>query len=159
MKNTEKQYIILTGISILIFLLLNFEIGPTTLFGLAQQIQDITHYYFGIDIHTIDYLIIASFPIFGILLSKRQGNNSFLLLLFNNLKIIISCLITFFIGLLILTIFEKPENPLFPQYLIFEPFHLYSAFWICIGVIFPFLLTPKTEIKNDEIDSIGNNID
>lgn len=159
MRKTRLKYIALTVISILIFLLLNFGLGPTTLFGLSQLIQDITHYYFGIEINTIDYLIIASFPIFGMLLSKKQGSNSLLILFFDNLKIIISCLVTFFIGLLIITIFGKPENPLIPQYLIIEPFHLYSAFWIGFGIIFPFLLTPKAKIKNDEINSIGKNID
>lgn len=159
MKNKEKPYIALVVISILIFLLLNFGIGPTTLFGLVEPIQDITNYYFGIIIDTIDYLIIACFPIFGMLLSKRQRSNSLLLLLLENLKIIISCLITFFIGLLIIVIFGKPQNPLIPQSLIFETFHLYSAFWIAIGIIIPFLVTSKVEIKNDEINSIGNNND
>ncbi|KGO86682.1 hypothetical protein [Flavobacterium suncheonense] len=156
MTNNQQQtkYIALV-ISILIFLSLNFGLGPTTLFGMAETMQNLTHYYFGVGTFTIDYLMIALFPFFSVLLLTKRENFSFIELITNSFKILICSLIAFSVGLLILTKIGKHENPLIPEYLLTEPFNLYSTFWIGIGIIIPFLLKNKTEQKIIEIDNIG----
>ena len=70
------------------------------------------------------------------------------------LIILFSVLITIGIGLYLLTFIGKPTNPLIPQYLISEPFFIYSTLIIGIGILFPFLLKRRNE-KPNEINNIG----
>lgn len=71
---SSKSKSIISGIAILTFLLLDFGLGPKTLFGLTEPIQYLTNRYFGIVTTTFDYAIIASFPLFAIGISINQGN-------------------------------------------------------------------------------------
>ncbi len=54
--------------------------------------------------------------------------------------ILFSAIIMFGIGLFILTFIGKPENPLMPQYIVTEPFELYTTICIGFGIGFPFLI-------------------
>lgn len=157
MKNIEKKRLYLTFlISLIIFVILNFGLGQTNLFGITELLQNITNYYFGVGIFTFDYLVIASFPIFAILLNSKRKKHNFLSIIFDNIIIIISSIFTFVIGLIILTQIGNIKNPLIPQYLLAEPFKVYSTFFISCGIIIPFLLIKKEEQENkDEIENIG----
>ena len=68
--------------------------------------------------------------------------------------IILFVIIAIAIGLYILTFIGKSDNPLMPQYLIIEPFFLYSTLIIGIGMGTPFLLIKRNK-KMDEINEIG----
>lgn len=148
----KKHLYISIAISIVLFILLNFFVGPTSVFGLAEYIQNKTGYFFGVDINTFDYLLISSIPIFGLILTEKRNLKNLLEILKTNLIICFSCILTFSIGLFILIskIGSPSENPLIPQYLRVEPFKAFSIFSIALGILLPFLLIrKKTEnVKN-----------
>jgi len=145
-------------ISVFLFILLNFILGPTSVFGLSEFLQNKTGYFFGVDINTFDYLLISSIPICSLMLTKKRKRKNLSEILKDNLIICLSCVLTFSIGLLILIsrIGSPSQNPLFPEYLRVEPFKQYSLFFIFFGLIFPFLFTRKeVEETKSEIELIG----
>ena len=146
LDNLNKQNLNLSLlISVLIFILLNFILGPTSVFGLAELIQNKTGYFFGVDINTLDYLLISSIPICGLMLTEKRNRKNLSEILKENLTICLSCILTFIIGLLILItkIGSPGENPLIPENLRVEPFKIYSTFFIALGIISPFLFIRK----------------
>lgn len=72
-------------------MILNFSIGPTLLFGVADFIQNETGYFFRIDINTLDYLLISLIPIFGFLLNSKSKRNSVAEILKANAIITLTC--------------------------------------------------------------------
>ena len=140
------------GISALIFLL--FFFGIINPFGLNDSLQKITGYFFGFSFNNLDYLAVSSIPIFGMLLNSKRKEFKTADLIKDILIIVLFVIITISIGLYILTFIGKPTNPLIPQYLITEPFFLYSTLTVGIGIGLPFLLINRTE-KLDEINEIG----
>ncbi|TWH98755.1 hypothetical protein IQ05_03225 [Flavobacterium tiangeerense] len=159
LDNLNKKHLYLSiSISIVLFILLNFFVGPTSVFGLAGFIQNKTGYFFGVDINTFDYLLISSIPICGLMLTEKRKRKNLSEILKDNLIICLTCLLTFSIGLLILIsrIGSPSQNPLIPEYLRVEPFKQYSLFFIFLGLILPFLLTRKeVEETKSEIELIG----
>ena len=159
LDNLNKKHLYLSiSISIVLFILLNFFVGPTSVFGLAGFIQNKTGYFFGVDINTFDYLLISSIPICGLVLTEKRKRKNLSEILKDNLIICLTCLLTFSIGLLILIsrIGSPSQNPLIPEYLRVEPFKQYSLFFIFLGLILPFLLTRKeVEETKSEIELIG----
>lgn len=151
-KIPKKIKNLVFGLSILIFLIFNFGLETTTLFGLAEIIQEKTNYSFLVEIDKIDFIAIASIPIFGMLLNSKRNSFKISEFIIDSLKILLSIIIMFGIGLYILTFIGKPTNPLIPQDLITEPIFLYSTLIIAIGIFIPFLLTKqnknKTKIEN-----------
>ena len=135
LENLNKKYLYFSiSISVALFILLNFILGSTSVFGLAELIQNKTGYFFGVDINTSDYLLISSIPIFSILLTEKRKRKNLSEILQDNLIICLSCVLTFSIGLFILLskIGSPSENPLIPEYLRTEPFKQYSLFFIPI---------------------------
>ena len=146
LDNLNKKYLYFSiSISVALFILLNFILGPTSVFGLAEFIQNKTGYFFGVDINTFDYLLISSIPICGLMLTKKRKRKNLSEILKDNLIICLSCVLTFSIGLFILIskIGSPSENPFFPEYLRVEPFKQYSLFFIILGLILPFIFTRK----------------
>jgi len=144
--NLNKKHLYLSiSISVTLFVLLNFILGPTSVFGLTEFIQNKTGYFFGLDINTSDYLLISSIPICGLLLTEKRKRKNLSEILKNNLIICLSCVLIFSIGLFILIskIGSLIENPLIPEYIRVEPFKQYSSFFIFLGLILPFLFTQK----------------
>ena len=160
LDNLNKKYLYLSiSISVALFILLNFILGPTSVFGLAEFIQNKTGYFFGVDINTFDYLLISSIPICGLKLSAKRKRKNLSEILKDNLIIYLSCVLTFSIGLLFLIskIGSTGENPLIPEYLRVEPFKQYSTFFIVLGIILPFLIIRKeVEVTESGIEEIGN---
>ena len=158
--NLNKKHLFISIlISVTLFISLNFILGPTFVFGLAEFLQNKTGYFFGVDITTFDYLIISSIPIHGVMLTKKRKNKNLSEILKVNLIICLSCVLTFSIGLIILIskIGSSGENPLIPEYLRVEPFKQYSTFFIVLGIILPFSIIPKeVEETKSEIEEIGN---
>lgn len=154
----RKIKVLSISISVFIFILLNFILGPTSVFGLAEFLQNKTGYFFGVDINTFDYLLISSIPICGLMLTEKRKRKNLSDILKDNLIICLSCVLTFSIGLLILIsrIGSPSQNPLIPEYLRVEPFKQYSLILIILGLILPFLFPRKVveETKN-EIERIG----
>ncbi len=103
--------------SVVIFMFLNFSIGPSFLFGIAEFIQNETGYFFGVDINTLDYFLISLIPIFGLLLNSKGNRNSFTEILKANAIIAATCVATFTIGVFILfsKVGSPGENPIIPQ--------------------------------------------
>ena len=159
LDSLNKKYLYLSIlISVVIFILLNFILGPTSVFRLAELIQNKTGYFFGVDINTFDYLLISLIPIFGLMLTEKRKRKSLSEILKENLIILLSCILTFSIGLLILItkIGSPGENPLIPEYLRVEPFKIYSSFFIALGIILPFLFIRKVvEETESGIEEIG----
>jgi len=160
MSNSLKknQLYLLISISFVLFIVLNFIIGPTSVFGLAEFIQNKTGYFFGVVINSLDYFLISLVPIFGLLMNSKRRINSLTEILKHNLIILFSCILTFTIGLclLISKIGSPGENPLLPQSLRVEPFRAYSSFFIALGIILPFLLFKNNvEEKEDRVEEIG----
>ncbi len=140
------------GFSALIFLL--FFLGIINPFGFNDPLQKITGYFFGLSFNNLDYLAISSIPIFGMLFNSKRNEFKTAELIKDILFIVLCVLITIAIGLYILTFIGKSTNPLIPQYLITEPFFLYSTLIIGIGILIPFLIIKRTEVRN-EINDIG----
>jgi|GEM_PF-1679254 len=159
LDNLNNKYLYLSiSISVALFISLNFILGPTSVFGLAEFIQNKTGYFFGVDINTLDYLLISLIPIYSLMLTKKSKRKILSEILKDNLIICLSCLLTFSIGLFILIskIGSPSENPLIPEYLRVEPFKQYSLFFIILGLILPFLFTRKeVEETKSEIELIG----
>lgn len=152
-KVPNKIKYLIGGISTLIFSL--FFFGIINPFGFNDYLQNVTGYFFGLSFNNLDYLAISSIPIFGMLLTSKREEFKTGDLIKDILIILFFLIITIAIGLYILTFIGKPENPLIPQYLITEPFFLYSTLTIGIGIGLPFLLINRTE-KLDEINEIGS---
>ena len=155
----KKQLYLSIAITCVLFIFLNFVIGPTSVFGLAEFIQNRTGYFFGVDINTLDYFLISLIPIFGLIVNSKRKENKIIEIIKDNLIMLISCIVTFSIGLLILIskIGSPDTNPLIPEYLRVEPFKIYSTFFIGIGIILPILLTKKSfEELGNGIEEIGN---
>lgn len=159
LDNLNKKYLYLSiSISVSLFISLNFILGPTSVFGLAEFIQNETGYFFGVDINTLDYLLISLIPICGLMLTEKRKRKNLSEILKDNLIISLSCVLTFSIGLFILIskIGSPSEKPLIPEYLRVEPFKQYSLFFIILGLILPFLFTRKeVEETKSEIELIG----
>lgn len=151
LDNLNRKYLYLSiSISVVLFILLNFILGPTSVFGLAEFIQNKTGYFYGVDINTFDYLLISSIPICSLMLTEKRKQKNLSEILKDNLIICLSCILTFSIGLLILIskIGSPSENPLIPEYLRVEPFKAFSIFLIALGILLPFLLIKK---KTDNV--------
>lgn len=146
--------------SLIIFIVLAFIIEPTSIFGFEQIILNKTGYFFGVDIGILDYFLISLIPIFGLVIYYKKKMNGFKEILKVNLIMLLSCVLTFSIGLLLLIskLGSPGENPLIPKYLRVEPFQNYSTCLIAIGIILPFILLKKN-IKeiNNKIEEIGKN--
>lgn len=145
-------------VAVVLFLTLNFILGPTSVFGLEELIQNKTGYYFGVDTNTFDYLLIALIPVFGLILTQKKKKKKVSEMLKENLIILLSCVLTFSLALLILVtkIGSPGENPLIPQYLRLEPFKIYSTLFITFGIILPFIFSPKAiEQTETGIEEIG----
>lgn len=154
----KNQLCISIAISFVLFTIFNFIIGPTSIFGLAKFIQNKTGYFFGVDTNTLDYFIISLIPFIRLLINYKRKINSLAEILKVDLMILLSCIVTFSIGLCLLfsKIGSPSENPLLPEYLRVEPFKEYSAFLIVLGIILAFLLV-KYDVKETEnrIEEIG----
>ena len=131
-----------------------FFFGIINPFGLNDSLQKITGYFFVLNVNNLDYFAISLIPFFGMLLNSKRLEFKIADLIIDILIIILFVFITIAIGLYILTFIGKPDNPLIPQYLISEPFFLYSTIIIGIGIGVPFLLINRTE-KLDEVNGIG----
>jgi hypothetical protein len=135
-KNENHLYFLML-IFVVIFIFLNFSIGPTSIFGMAKFIQDKTGGFFGVDINTLDYLLISLVPIFGLLQNSQSKRNSFTDILKKNVIISITSIATFSVGLLILIlkIGSPSENQLIPKHLRVDPFKFYATFLIALEII------------------------
>ena len=154
----KNQLCLSIVISFVLFIILNFIIGPTSIFGLAEFIQNKTGYFFGVDTNTLDYFLISLIPFIGSLTNYKRKIDSFTEILKIDLMILLSCIGTFSVGLclLISKIGSPGENPLLPEYLRLEPFKEYSSFLIVLGIILAFLLV-KNDVKETQngIEEIG----
>ena len=154
----RKIKVLSISISVFLFIILNFILGPTSVFGLAEFLQNKTGYFFGVDINTIDYLLISTIPICGLMLTEKRKRKNLSDILIDNLIICLSCVLTLSIGLLILIsrIGSPSQNPLIPEYLRVEPFKQYSLILIILGLLLPFLFTRKiVKATKSEIGLIG----
>ncbi|WP_157972988.1 hypothetical protein [Aureibaculum luteum] len=140
MKKIPKniKYIII-GISTLIFLSLNSMFGINLIVDSINLIQKMTGYHFGISTNTLDYLTFASIPVFGMLYNSTRAEFKKSELLLDLLTVLFCVLIIFGIGLYFLIYIGRSPNPLFPEYLLIEPFDFYSTMLIGIGIATPFL--------------------
>ena len=128
------------GSALLIFLVLNSTIGLNIIVDSINLIDKITGYHFGISTHTLDYLVFASFPIFGLLYNSTRSEFKKSELLMDSMTVLGFIILMVSIGLYLLTFIGRPKNPLFPQSILIEPFDLYSTLLIGIGIATPFLL-------------------
>ncbi|PWK16929.1 hypothetical protein [Xanthomarina spongicola] len=128
------------GLCGLIFIALNFAIGAKLHIGLIETLQKLTDYHFGISTNTLDYLTLASFPFFGMLYNSTRTEFNKSELLKDILTVLLFIIIIFGIGLYMLIYFGRSANPLIPEYLLTEPFDLYSTLLIGIGILTPYLI-------------------
>ncbi|XLS27656.1 hypothetical protein ACJD0Z_10655 [Flavobacteriaceae bacterium M23B6Z8] len=153
-KIPNKIKYLIYGLCGLTFIALNFAIGAKLHIGITETLQKLTDHHFGISTNTLDYLTLASFPFFGMLYNSRRAEFKESELTKDIFTVLISIIITFGIGLYLLIYFGNSANPLIPEYLLIEPFDLYSTLFIGIGIVLPFLLIKRTE-KPDGINEIG----
>jgi len=142
MKKIPKniQYVSI-GLSLMFFLLLNFRYK--TVHEIWNILESVCHCYLAISTNTFDHLVFAGIPIFGMLLTTNRERFTPAGLIYDNLIIIGSVLLTIFLAIYLLTIFGRPTNPLVPDYLLSEPFNSYSILTVGIGVAVPFILMIK----------------
>lgn len=151
-KIPNKVKYLVYGFCGLIFISLNFGLGAKIQIGLTENLQKITDYYFGISTNTLDYLTLASIPFFGMLLNSTRKTEFKKPELIIDIATVLFCVIIIFgIGLYVLKFIGRPENPLIPQYLLIEPFGLYSTILTGIGIMIPFLIVKLTKNKTPQI--------
>ncbi|WP_299115947.1 hypothetical protein [uncultured Winogradskyella sp.] len=128
------------GISLLTFIGLYSGFGIRLMVGISNKLLPITNYFFAFSSTRFDYLILSTIPIFGMLYNSTRTDFKLTELIMDIVTILFSVIIMFGIGLLILTFIGKPENPLMPQYIVTEPFELYTTIFIGLGIGIPFLI-------------------
>jgi tellurite resistance protein TehA-like permease len=151
-KIPKKIKYIVFGISLIIFSLLHF--GVINLFEIGGFLQNIEKHYFINYLNNFDFLIIASIPAFGMLLYSKRNKFRISKLILDIFTILFCVIVTFGVGLYILTIIGKKSSPFIPDHFINEPFLLYSTLTIGIGVLLQVLLLKQTKELN-EINDIG----
>ena len=146
MKNipTNIKYIVY-GISCLTFFSLSFYLAPILVSKMIKLLSKLTSYYFGISTSFLDYLLIASIPVFGLFYNSTRTEFRKSQLIQDILTVLLCVLIVFGIGLFLMTYIGTNSNPLIPQYLLMEPFNLYSTLLLGIGIIIPFIFLKKQE--------------
>ncbi|WP_224490967.1 hypothetical protein [Robertkochia flava] len=132
----QIKYVI-WAISALIFIL--FFSGRINPFGLNNSVHQITGYFFGLAFANLDYFIISSIPVFGMLLNSKRKEFKITDLIKDILIVLLFVTFSLLLGLYILTYIGKP-SPLVAQYFISEPFLLYSTLIILIGIGMPFII-------------------
>ncbi len=155
---SKAQLYISASLSVTLFLLLTLGIEPTTVFGLVEFLQLQTGYFFGVGTGTVDYCLISSIPIMGVLLSAKRKTVTLMTMVKYNLIILCCCFVTFGLGLcLLITEIGSPgENPLIPKYLRAEPFTGYSSLMIALGIALPLILFERgLHETEDGIEEIG----
>ena len=115
--------------------------------GIANSLLAITNHFFAFSSTNLDYLILSLIPIFGMLYNSTRTGFKITELIMDITTILFFVVIMFGIGLFILTFIGKPENPLMPQYIVNEPFELYTTIFIGLGIIMPFLMVKLMKIK------------
>ncbi|WP_179350065.1 hypothetical protein [Winogradskyella pacifica] len=128
------------GISLLTFIGLYSGFGIRLMIGISNKLLPITNYFFAFSSTRFDYLILSTITIFGMLYNSTRTDFKLTELIMDIVTILFSVIIMFGIGLLILTFIGKPENPLMPQYIVTEPFELYTTIFIGLGIGIPFLI-------------------
>tara|TARA_R110002126_G_scaffold135988_1_gene280477 strand:+ start:502 stop:945 length:444 start_codon:yes stop_codon:yes gene_type:complete len=139
-KIPSKIKYLIYGLCGLIFIALNFGIGAKLHIELIENLQKLTNYYFGISTNTLDYLTLASFPFFGMLYNSTRTEFKKSELIMDIITVLFFVIIMFGIGLYLLTYLGRSSNPLIPEYLLTEPFDLYSIIIVGIGIATPFLI-------------------
>ncbi len=139
-KIPSKIKYLIYGICGLIFIVLNFGLGAKLQIGLTENLQKLTDYFFGISTNTLDYLVFASFPFFGMIYNSTRTEFKVKELITDILTVLFFVIIVFGIGLFIMVFSAKHSNPLIPNYLKTEPFDLYSTMLIGIGILMPNLI-------------------
>ena len=128
------------GISLLTFIGLYSGFGVRIMVGISNNLLPVTDYFFAFSSTRFDYLILSTIPIFGTLYNSTRTEFKLAELIMDIATILFSVIIMFGIGLFILTFIGKPENPLVPQYIVTEPFELYTTIFIVLGIGIPFLI-------------------
>ena len=139
-KTPDKIKYLIYGLCGLTFIALNFGLGAKLQIGLTENLQRLTDYYFGISTNTLDYLVFASFPFFGMIYNSTRREFKIKELITDILTVLFFVIIVFGIGLFIMVFSAKHSNPLIPDYLKAEPFNLYSTILIGIGILMPYLI-------------------
>ena len=139
-KTPDKIKYLIYGFCGLIFIALNLGVGAKLHIGLFENLQKLTNYYFGISTNSLDYLILASFPFFGMLYNSTRMKFKKSELIIDIITVLFFVIIIFGIGLYMLTFLGRSSNPLIPEYLLTEPFDLYSIIILSIGIATPFLI-------------------
>lgn len=140
-KLPDKINYLIFGLCVLIFIALNLGLGAKIQFEVIEILQKKTDCFFRISIDTLDYLFLAVIPFFGMIYNSMRNSFKKTELIMDILTIFLCVILISGIGLYILTFIGKPENPLIPQYILTEPFSLYSTLLIGIGILVPFLIS------------------
>lgn len=139
-KIPAKIKYLIYGLCGLIFIVLNFGGGAKLHIGLTENLQKITEYFFGISTNTLDYLTLSTIPLFGMIYNSTRKEFKIKELIMDIITVLLFVIIVFGIGLFIMTFSAKHSNPLIPEYLLAEPFDLYSTILIIIGLLMPYLI-------------------
>ncbi|MFI1770182.1 hypothetical protein [Thalassobellus citreus] len=139
-KIPSKIKYLIYGLCGLIFITLNFGLGAKLQIGLTENLQKLTNYFFGISTNTLDYLVFASFPFFGMIFNSTREEFKIKELITDIITVLLFVIIVFGIGLFIMVFSARHSNPLIPDYLKAEPFDLYSTILIGIGILTPNLI-------------------
>jgi hypothetical protein len=146
------------GISALIFFILSFGLAPRLVIGMIEMLTEITDYHFGISTNPLDYLAFALIPTFGLFYNSTRTELKKAELIQDILTILFSVIIVFGIGLFLMTFLGRNSNPLIPQYLLIEPFNLYSTILIGIGIAVPFLILRLIKKPSRAESTTHNNV-
>lgn len=129
-------------------MILSFGLAPRIVFGTIEFLYELTDYHFGISTNPLDYLAFSLIPAFGLLYNSTRMAFKKAQLIQDILTILFSVIIVFGIGLFLMTFIGRNSNPLIPEYLLIEPFNLYSTILIIIGAAVPFVLLQLLKNSN-----------
>ncbi|AXT59271.1 hypothetical protein D1816_02540 [Aquimarina sp. AD10] len=144
-KTPRKIKLWIYGLCGLIFIALNFGFGAKLQIGLTENLQKLTDYFFGISTNMLDYLALATIPLFGMIYNSTREYFKIKELITDILTVIFFVIIVFGIGLFIMVFSAKHSSPLIPNSLKAEPFDLYSTILVGIGILTPYLIVKLTK--------------
>ena len=146
---TKIKYLII-GISVLTFLCLNFGVGFIIHTTISGAIENVFGLFLSFSSGTIDYLVLSSTPIVGMVYHSKRKQFSLDQLIKDELLTFGCVGISFLLSLFVIALTGKTSNALIPEYLRIEPFFLFSTLMLVAGMFSPFVLFKKrVELSNN----------
>lgn len=129
----DKRLLIVIGIS-LIIILITILFSGIFLNGL-QSVFKLTGRMSSLSIGLPEFISLGFMPLWTYLLLKQKRQSNSRKIVFQTL-VVFTLIVAFVgIGILVIVVFEFKTSPLFPDYIVNQPFHGYWSIFILAGIL------------------------